>query len=125
MNDVDLYTPLSGQIVLVDYRRKICAVIISTVDIPAEHRKYIYPVALGIEPPDYVYVSRKVFFNRLSITGIYNRRKEAPPKTLQSIGSVACVCSKCNWQGCVYDCEPDVDNDGSLGCPECLTIIDV
>ena len=28
-------------------------------------------------------------------------------------------CSACNWEGTLYDCEPDVDGDGSPGCPEC------
>lgn len=42
---------------------------------------------------------------------------------LPSIGNVACICS-CGWRGTVYDCEPDVDGDGSLGCPECLKVIE-
>lgn len=37
-----------------------------------------------------------------------------------SIGDVKCRCIYCEWAGTVYDCEPDVDGDGSLGCPKCL-----
>lgn len=29
----------------------------------------------------------------------------------------------CGWWGIVYDCEPDVDGDGNLGCPECSQVI--
>jgi uncharacterized C2H2 Zn-finger protein len=31
-------------------------------------------------------------------------------------------CPKCGWTGKVIDCEPDVDGDGSLGCPKCLAV---
>ena len=34
-------------------------------------------------------------------------------------------CSKCKWKGTVKDCEPDIDNDGSLGCPVCSSIITI
>ena len=42
-----------------------------------------------------------------------------------NITSVPCKCIECNWTGTVWDCEGDVDGDGNLGCPECLTIIEV
>ena len=29
-------------------------------------------------------------------------------------------CPACGWKGIVDDCEPDVDGDGSPGCPICL-----
>jgi len=29
-------------------------------------------------------------------------------------------CPACGWKGTVNDCEPDVDGDGSPGCPVCL-----
>lgn len=32
------------------------------------------------------------------------------------------VC-KCGWTGTVGECEPDVDRDGSLGCPVCLAVV--
>lgn len=32
------------------------------------------------------------------------------------------LCRNCGWIGKLIDCEPDVDNDGSPGCPNCLTI---
>ena len=41
---------------------------------------------------------------------------------LQSITSVVCTCS-CGWVGTVVQCRPDVDGDGSLGCPECGTVV--
>lgn len=44
---------------------------------------------------------------------------------LPSIFDVPCLCPKCSWSGTVYDCEPDVDGDGNLGCPECKTVIEV
>ncbi len=40
------------------------------------------------------------------------------------ITDVLCECS-CGWRGIVYDCEPDVDGDGNLGCPRCLKIVEV
>lgn len=39
-----------------------------------------------------------------------------------SILEVPMECSKCDWRGIVDDCEPDVDGDGSLGCPKCGSI---
>ena len=38
------------------------------------------------------------------------------------ITDVPCNCA-CGWSGTVGDCEPDVDGDGSLGCPICLKIV--
>jgi hypothetical protein len=26
---------------------------------------------------------------------------------------------RCGWKGIVIDCEPDIDGDGGLGCPNC------
>lgn len=40
-----------------------------------------------------------------------------------SILDAPCICPKCGWRGTVYDCEPDVDDEGSLGCFKCETII--
>ncbi len=31
-------------------------------------------------------------------------------------------CTKCEWEGKLGECEPDIDGDGSLGCPECNEI---
>lgn len=31
----------------------------------------------------------------------------------------------CGWVGVVWDCEPDVDGDGSLGCPECFKVVKI
>lgn len=40
-----------------------------------------------------------------------------------SITEVQMRCDNCEWTGTVWECEPDVDGDGSLGCPECLEIV--
>ena len=39
---------------------------------------------------------------------------------LRSILDVKVKCPACGWSGTVGDAEPDVDGDGSLGCPKCL-----
>lgn len=46
-------------------------------------------------------------------------------RPLKRIVDVECTCSGCGWIGTVGNCEPDVDGDGSLGCPECLTVVTV
>lgn len=43
---------------------------------------------------------------------------------LRSITDQRCRCA-CGWAGTVWDCEGDVDEDGSLGCPECLQVVTV
>ena len=43
---------------------------------------------------------------------------------MRSIGEVATFCHKCGWVGTVETCEPDVDGDGSLGCPECNSVVE-
>jgi hypothetical protein len=45
-------------------------------------------------------------------------------RSLPSITQQECYCS-CGWTGTVWDCEPDVDDDGSLGCPECFKVVQV
>lgn len=50
--------------------------------------------------------------------------KQLPPKsTKKKIEDVRCICPKCTWVGTVYECEPDVDGDGSLGCPKCGAVV--
>lgn len=44
---------------------------------------------------------------------------------LPRITDQQCQCLACGWVGTVYDCEGDIDDDGSLGCPECLNIVEV
>ena len=44
-------------------------------------------------------------------------------KRLTSITQVPMKCPNCGWVGKVIDCEPDVDGDGSLGCPKCNTVM--
>jgi hypothetical protein len=41
------------------------------------------------------------------------------------ITDVPCRCMKCGWTGTVWACEPDIDREGSLGCPNCGYIISV
>jgi hypothetical protein len=38
---------------------------------------------------------------------------------MRSITAVPCSCPECGWKGVTGDAEPDVDGEGSLGCPEC------
>ena len=42
---------------------------------------------------------------------------------LTPIGAVRVYCPACRWTGRVDDCEPDVDDEGSLGCPRCLVVV--
>ena len=39
------------------------------------------------------------------------------------IGDVVSYCPKCQWYGVVDDCIPDIDGDGSLGCPKCESVV--
>jgi len=43
-------------------------------------------------------------------------------RELVGIDDLAAWCS-CGWCGTVGDCEPDVDGDGSLGCPVCFSVV--
>ncbi len=45
-------------------------------------------------------------------------------KSLPSITDQPCQCGACEWSGTVWDTE-SIDDDGNLGCPECLTVIEV
>ncbi len=49
----------------------------------------------------------------------FGRNEDLPRITEQTV-----ECS-CGWRGTVYDCEPDVDGDGSLGCAECSAVVKV
>ncbi len=42
---------------------------------------------------------------------------------LLSIGSVPRRCSSCGWSGILAECTPDVDGEGSLGCPRCGRVV--
>ncbi len=42
---------------------------------------------------------------------------------LKSIPDEPCRCQKCNWSGTVDDCIPDIDGEGSLGCPKCGSMV--
>ena len=43
---------------------------------------------------------------------------------MKRITEVDAWCSKCGWTGSVGECIPDVDGDGSLGCPTCETVVE-
>lgn len=43
----------------------------------------------------------------------------------QSITDQKCGCLNCNWTGTVGECEPDIDGDGSLGCPHCGEVVTI
>ena len=42
---------------------------------------------------------------------------------LPSITDTPAVCETCEWQGTAGECEPDIDGDGSLGCPRCGAVV--
>jgi hypothetical protein len=44
---------------------------------------------------------------------------------LRRITEVPCECPACGWSGLTGNTEPDVDGDGSLGCPRCHTIVTI
>lgn len=44
-------------------------------------------------------------------------------RELPCITDTPAVCETCEWQGTVGECEPDVDGEGSLGCPRCRGIV--
>ena len=41
---------------------------------------------------------------------------------LQRITDVRVFCPCCKWQGTIGQAEPDIDGDGSLGCPICFHV---
>lgn len=43
---------------------------------------------------------------------------------LMKITDAPCQCI-CGWSGKVEECEPDIDGDGNLGCPNCLLVVSV
>ncbi len=62
---------------------------------------------------------------KLAIAGMLEFIAETVNNSVRPrITDVLCKC-KCGWEGTVYDCEGDVDGEGSLGCPHCLKIIKV
>ncbi len=44
---------------------------------------------------------------------------------LHSILDQKMFCPKCGWKGTIWDCEPDVDGDGSLGCLICFSVMEM
>lgn len=64
-----------------------------------------------------IHLSFSILFITINI-GIGKSRDK-----LLSITEQLCRCLECDWNGTVWDCEPDVDGDGSLGCPECLAVV--
>lgn len=45
---------------------------------------------------------------------------DSPELKEKRITDVKCKCPECRWEGTVGECEPDIDGDGSLGCPACF-----
>jgi len=43
---------------------------------------------------------------------------------LKSITKMGMFCPVCNWTGLVEETEPDIDGDGSLGCPNCYAVVE-
>lgn len=43
---------------------------------------------------------------------------------LPRIGDIRLTCVHCGWWGGLYEAIPDVDGDGSYGCPDCETVLD-
>lgn len=43
---------------------------------------------------------------------------------MRRITDVIMCCPKCKWVGLVGETEPDFDDDGNLGCPECGNIVE-
>lgn len=39
---------------------------------------------------------------------------------MNSIMEFPVKCSLCDWHGTVAEAEPDIDGEGTLGCPDCL-----
>jgi len=56
----------------------------------------------------------------LSRTGSCGRWGKMPE--LQRITDVRVFCPCCKWQGTIGQAEPDIDGDGSLGCPICFHV---
>lgn len=61
---------------------------------------------------------------RISVKKPVSTKTVLAAEPLMKIGEVKTLCRQCDWYGTVYDCEPDVDGEGSLGCPECGAIVD-
>jgi hypothetical protein len=45
------------------------------------------------------------------------------PEPLKSILEEPMVCTVCGLITLVGDCEPDIDGEGSLGCPDCKCLM--
>lgn len=48
---------------------------------------------------------------------------KADTSHLVKIGDVPMTCPHCRWDGTIGDCVPNVDEEGSLGCPKCKRIV--
>ena len=44
---------------------------------------------------------------------------------MESILEQPCLCPECGWEGTVATATPDIDGDGSLGCPLCAVCVEV
>ena len=57
------------------------------------------------------------------IIKVVNELIEELPANPNSILNAQVSCHNCSWRGSVNDCIPDVDGDGSLGCPVCEFVV--
>lgn len=83
-----------------------------------------------------IYVSLGLLapFLGLAVYGIWDttrelrrirRRHSAERKAMKSImdQEVECTENACDWSGTVNDCPPDVDGEGTIGCPLCQAAV--
>ncbi len=103
-----------------------------------------YPLPWQLQEEKYISQENQRIFNICDATGYeilsIMQWNDSPPdtidllkfivekingkKSLSSITDQPCQCSECGWTGTVWDTE-SVEDDGNLGCPECLIVIEV
>ncbi len=71
---------------------------------------WLFPIHLSISFP---FVTFTIGLGRRNLSG----------EVMPSITDQACECPSCHWSGTVWDCEGDIDGDGSLGCPVCFEAV--
>ena len=57
------------------------------------------------------------------IGGMQTTPDNPAARPLMSIADTPARCPACTWEGRAGECEPDVDGDGSLGCPRCNAVV--
>ena len=64
---------------------------------------------------------REFYLEQGRLPEFLEEHKEESP--LPRIGDTVGTCEKCGWTEKVDAMEPDIDGDGSLGCPGCSAVI--